>query len=160
MKMGFQRWKRASLGIFVLAMFLAGGAGVWAIVTDMTDVRITHTPAAVHANQDELRQLVASGQGEEAFDEAFELGDDLFATLFNALDGVGANVGRGQRFTRVPRADLKGTARVWAERLAVAPPAALRATKCAVVEGLDLSLVDGLALERRLARTVALEAAS
>ncbi len=40
--------------------------------------------------------------------EAFELGDELFGTQFNALDGSGANVGRGQRFTRVPRADLKG----------------------------------------------------
>ena len=109
MQMGFQRWKRASLWIFVVAMFFAGGAGVWAIVTDMTDVKITHSPAAVHVDQDELRDLVASGQDEEAFEEAFELGDELFATLFNALDGVGANVGRGQRFTRVPRSDLKGT---------------------------------------------------
>src|SRR6266436_2245185 len=32
----------------------------------------------------------------------------LFATVFNAVDGVGANVGQGQRFTRVPRADLAG----------------------------------------------------
>ncbi len=108
MQVGFQRWKRASLGIAVVVMFLAGGAGVWAIVTDMTDVKITHVPAAVHADQQELRDLVASGQEEEAFEEAFELGDELFATLFNALDGVGANVGRGQRFTRVPRSDLKG----------------------------------------------------
>ena len=30
------------------------------------------------------------------------------ATPFNALDGGGANVGRGQRYTRVPRADLQG----------------------------------------------------
>jgi hypothetical protein len=41
--------------------------------------------------------------------EAFELGDELFGTQFNALDGGGANVGRGQRYTRVPRADLRGT---------------------------------------------------
>ena len=40
--------------------------------------------------------------------EAFELGDELFGAQFNALDGSGANVGRGQRFTRVPRADLNG----------------------------------------------------
>jgi Di-haem oxidoreductase, putative peroxidase len=40
--------------------------------------------------------------------EAFELGDELFGTQFNALDGSGGNVGRGQRFSRVPRADLKG----------------------------------------------------
>ncbi len=35
----------------------------------------------------------------------FECGDELFATRFNALDGVGANVGDNLRFTRVPRAD-------------------------------------------------------
>ena len=39
---------------------------------------------------------------------AFEGGDELFETVFNALDGVGANVGQGQRFTRMPRADLRG----------------------------------------------------
>src|SRR5262245_61856101 len=39
---------------------------------------------------------------------AFEHGDELFETTFNALDGVGANVGDGQRFTRVPRADQAG----------------------------------------------------
>lgn len=33
-------------------------------------------------------------------------GDELFETVFNAPDGVGADVGNGQRFTRVPRADL------------------------------------------------------
>jgi mono/diheme cytochrome c family protein len=43
-----------------------------------------------------------------AFDEVFEAGDVFFDTAFNALDGGGANVGRGQRFTRVPRADLRG----------------------------------------------------
>ncbi len=43
------------------------------------------------------------------FDEVFECGDELFATVFNALDGVGANVGDGGRFTRVPRSDLNGT---------------------------------------------------
>ena len=74
MQMGFQRWKRVSLWIFVVAMFFAGGAGVWAIVTDMTDVKITHSPAAVHADQDELRDLVAGGQEAVAFAEAFELG--------------------------------------------------------------------------------------
>jgi cytochrome c553 len=42
------------------------------------------------------------------FDEVFEAGDIFFDTAFNALDGGGANVGRGQRFTRVPRADLRG----------------------------------------------------
>jgi hypothetical protein len=80
------------------------GASAWAIVTDLTNVDNVHDPAAVHADQAELNGLPAS----ERFTEAFELGDELFATAFNALDGGGANVGRGQRYTRIPRADLRG----------------------------------------------------
>jgi hypothetical protein len=110
MKIGWRRFARPSFwGLVVLATVFGGGAGVYAIVTDLTDVKNVHSAAAVHADQQELLALVLAGQDEEAFEEAFELGDELFATLFNAIDGVGANVGRGQRFTRVPRADLKGT---------------------------------------------------
>ena len=110
MKIGWRRFARPSFwGMVVLATVLMGGAGVYAIVTDLTDVKNVHTAAAVHVDQQELLDLVLAGHDEEAFEEAFELGDELFATLFNAIDGVGANVGRGQRFTRVPRADLKGT---------------------------------------------------
>src|SRR5882724_10627671 len=36
-----------------------------------------------------------------------------FETKFNAIDGGGANVGNGSRFTRVPRADLTGAGQ-WA----------------------------------------------
>jgi hypothetical protein len=42
----------------------------------------------------------------EAFELAFEHGDEMFETIFVAPDGVGANIGNGARFTRVPRADL------------------------------------------------------
>lgn len=55
----------------------------------------------------------------------------------------------------VPREDLERTVRELAQRLASYSPAALAATKRAIVEGIDLSLADGLALERRLAATVA-----
>jgi hypothetical protein len=67
-------------------------------------VGLLHAPAAVHADQGELNSL----PDPDAFTEAFELGDELFATAFNAVDGGGANVGRGQRYTRVPRSDLAG----------------------------------------------------
>jgi mono/diheme cytochrome c family protein len=87
-----------SAGIVIFTAVVA-----WAIVTDLTNVALVHRPAATHADQFELIGLPAA----DAFTEAFELGDDLFATQFNALDGGGANVGRGQRFTRVPRADLR-----------------------------------------------------
>jgi cytochrome c peroxidase len=58
--------------------------------------------------------LVINGQSKEAFKEAFEFGDELFEVRYNALDGVGANVGGGERFTRVPRADLTGSGE-WAD---------------------------------------------
>jgi cytochrome c peroxidase len=61
-----------------------------------------------HVDQAELNALVAAGHRLEAFLHAFETGDEVFGTPFEARDGVGANVGRGQRFTRVPRADLFG----------------------------------------------------
>ena len=54
----------------------------------------------------------------------------------------------------VPLADLDATARAWAQRLASGPTAAIRATKRAVVEGLDLPLEEGLRLERRLVANV------
>lgn len=54
----------------------------------------------------------------------------------------------------VPRPRLEATARAWANHLATLPAAAQRATKRAVVYGLDLSLADGLALERRLAAAI------
>jgi hypothetical protein len=76
----------------------------WAIVTDLTNVGNVHDAVGEHVEQAALNALSAS----EKFTEAFEIGDELFATAFNALDGGGANVGRGQRYTRVPRADLHG----------------------------------------------------
>jgi hypothetical protein len=50
------------------------------------------------------------------FLEAFECGDELFEVVFNAVDGGGANVGDGGRFTRGPRADLHGPGE-WANHL-------------------------------------------
>jgi hypothetical protein len=101
------------LGLVVAA---GSGAGVYAIVTNLSTINEVHDPVAVHADQDELRSLVANNQGREAFEEAFELGDELFATQFNALDGGGANVGTGDRtergrLLRMPRAAVRGRGR-------------------------------------------------
>jgi hypothetical protein len=86
---------------------MLSAAVTWAIVTDLTNVALVHSGLIVHADQADLNAENAADP-DVAFEEAFELGDELFGTQFNALDGVGGNVGRGQRFTRVPRADLKG----------------------------------------------------
>jgi hypothetical protein len=104
-------WKRLPFSlkaIVIVASIIGLSAGAWAIITDLTIVDAVHDPAAEHMDQSELKDLVAAGQDHQAFEEAFEHGDELFETQFNALDGVGANVGQGQRFTRIPRADLNG----------------------------------------------------
>src|SRR5262249_26595256 len=84
-------------------------AATTAIIRDLTLVGDLHAPAVpAHLDQGELLSLVQRGRGHSAFDKAFTQGDRLFDAVFNALDGVGANVGQGQRFTRMPRADLTG----------------------------------------------------
>lgn len=55
----------------------------------------------------------------------------------------------------VPRDQLDSVAGAWAQTLAEREPLVLAAAKEAVLRGLDLSLADGLALERRLAGAVA-----
>ncbi len=94
--------------VFFAGLLLASGVGALAIITDLTLVEQLHEGQIEHTNQKKLFDLVASGQQEEAFDFAFDQGNELFETEFNAIDGIGGNVGQGQRFTRVPRADLNG----------------------------------------------------
>ncbi|WP_196139214.1 di-heme oxidoredictase family protein [Aliikangiella sp. G2MR2-5] len=64
---------------------------------ELTSVAQTESPMMEHCDE-----AVSTG----SFVEIFECGDELFEVRFNALDGVGMNVGDGGRFTRVPRADL------------------------------------------------------
>jgi len=108
------RWP-ARLGL-ATAVVLASAIGARAIITNLILVSALHSPMAEHLDQAELLALVQNNQTEEAFDEAFEHGDELFETVFNAIDGVGANVGNGQRFTRIPRADLSGPGQ-WAKHV-------------------------------------------
>jgi hypothetical protein len=104
-----QRPWRWWFGVAAAAGVIIGSAfGARAIITNLVLVSTLHQPQAVHADQAELLGLIQSNQTEQAFEDAFEHGDQLFSTVFNAVDGVGANVGQGQRFTRVPRADLTG----------------------------------------------------
>jgi hypothetical protein len=95
------RLTRAGAAVLCL---LGAGAAI-AIVNQFADlqrVNVVHNSAF----PDHADQLTIRG---EAFAEVFEDGDEFFDTKFNALDGGGANVGRGQRYTRTPRADLRGT---------------------------------------------------
>ncbi|HLF26641.1 MAG TPA: di-heme oxidoredictase family protein [Anaerolineae bacterium] len=132
----FRVWKTLRWPLRVgipLALLLLSVASAWAIVTNLTRVEELHDGAAVdlHVDQAELLALVQAGQNEAAFEQAFEEGDELFDVQFNALDGVGANVGNGQRFTRVPRADLRGAGQ-WFRHTPARPtgPNAANCTAC------------------------------
>jgi hypothetical protein len=92
------------VGLF--GIILLGISGVaWALVDRLGLVNELHEPQAEHVFQTELTTIEDPF---ERFKRAFETGDELFETVFNALDGSGANVGAGLRYTRVPRADLSG----------------------------------------------------
>ncbi len=60
----------------------------------------------LHISQYQLNEMIDEGGQAQAFEAAFDVGDRLFEHRFSARDGVGANVGNGQRFSLVPRADL------------------------------------------------------
>lgn len=106
-------------------LLLSSSFGAWAMLTDLRLVRVLDTPAVTpavtpaitsavtHNDQLDFKRLAAARQARRVFEEAFKRGERLFNTPFNALDGVGANVGEGQRFTRVPGAELRATG-AWA----------------------------------------------
>lgn len=98
-----RRLSTAAVGIALLH-----GLGISPLAALDPLVEDLHEPQAEHVDQKDLFDLVAAGALAEAFELAFDGGDELFETTFNLLDGVGAKVGEGQRFTRVPRADLTG----------------------------------------------------
>ncbi|WP_138936212.1 di-heme oxidoredictase family protein [Roseovarius arcticus] len=64
--------------------------------------------ALLSVDQQGLNALIADGQAAAAFEWAFEAGDELSEFKFTGDQGVGANIGEGRRFTRIPRADLTG----------------------------------------------------
>lgn len=74
---------------------------------------LAQTPIAAaeeleQVDQQHLNALVLEKGANEAFQHAFEMGDELTEFTFTAAHGVGANVGEGKRFARLPRADLDG----------------------------------------------------
>jgi hypothetical protein len=100
----------------VLGVALLGfGFSAWAIITQAPDLKVVQNIEGTvmdriggHVSQTSLTNMVKNGQNAAAFKRAFTHGDDLFNNRFLATDGGGANVGAGQRFTRMPRADLSG----------------------------------------------------
>ena len=121
------------------------------------DLRIASDDARFALPEVTLGYIPSAG-GTQTVARHINRGDALrMATTGDAIDAAEAYE-IGLIHAVVPPDQLEAEARDWAERLAARDPQAMRLTKRAVVEGLDRSLADGLALERRLA-TVAHAAA-
>jgi cytochrome c553 len=95
--------------------FLGLSMSAWAIITADADIQLVKKVEGTvigsiggHVTQATLTNLVKAGKNKTAFETAFEQGNNLFDHSFNTADGIGANVGVGERFTRMPRADLNG----------------------------------------------------
>ena len=73
----------------------------------------TEEPVAEHCEQSQINSIA---DPKERFLFAFKCGQGLFSARFNALDGGGANVGDGNLFTGIPRADLNGPGE-WANHI-------------------------------------------
>ena len=94
-----------SLFILLLPTYLAMATG--SAISD------TEEPVAEHCEQSQINSII---DPKERFLFAFKCGQGLFSARFNALDGGGANVGDGNLFTGVPRADLNGPGE-WANHI-------------------------------------------
>ncbi len=104
----------ATMKVAVFLVTALGGAlSAYSIVgsTDIQVVKNVHDGAfetvLSHMNQSTLNSLVQGGNVSGAFAAAFEQGDVMFSTSFNAIDGGGAKADDQGRYTRVPRADEK-----------------------------------------------------
>ncbi|MEX0284190.1 MAG: di-heme oxidoredictase family protein [Paracoccaceae bacterium] len=78
------------------------------VITGLIPFGAAAEEALPPVDQHRLNQLIYDGKALEAFLEAFEQGDELTELSFDSARGVGAYIGEGRRFTRVPRADLTG----------------------------------------------------
>jgi hypothetical protein len=99
----------------VLAVSFSFGLSAWALITSAGDISLVGAVEGTgvantggHVIQSGLTTQIANGQGAAALALAVDHGDKLFAEPFNGADGIGAKVGSGERFTRMPRADKTG----------------------------------------------------
>jgi hypothetical protein len=124
---------RLPLGVLILLALLAGTTiSALAIVNQLAELQkvaeVNRPALAAHEDQFAIRN--------ESFADVFEIGDTFFSTPFNALDGGGINVGNGQRYTRIPRADLRGPGQWFSQSPARATgPNAAACSDCHQVPG-------------------------
>ena len=117
------------------------------------DIRVA-TEDAQFALPEVTLGYIPSAGGSQTIGRHIPLGEALRMATAGAPIGAMRAYELGMVHEVVPRAELQTAAGRWAALLSARSPRAVRATKRAVIEGLDLPLEQGLALERRLAATV------
>lgn len=107
---------RNTLALTTTLSLTMGASFVWAGDDNHEVIQGTLDPADINIVNavegpfgEHCETQIASGK----FEAIFICGDEFFEFDFNAVDGGGANVGNGTRWTRLPRADLTGP-RHWA----------------------------------------------
>lgn len=144
----------ASLAIPLIAAIHGFAYGAGLELSLYCDLRVASEDARFALPEVSLGYIPSAG-GTQTLPRHLGRSDALAMAMSGEAIDAAAAFDRGLVHAVVPRAQLEATARGWADRLATLPAAAQRATKRAVLEGLDLPLAEGLALERRLAASVA-----
>src|SRR5262245_31244031 len=97
------RWR---VGVVLALAVFGSGVSAFALITAQGDRTIVQNVEGTaigaiggHIVQSSLTNQVIAGDGDGAFERAFEFGDELFSSKLNAAEGGGANVGQGSRYT-------------------------------------------------------------
>lgn len=144
----------AALSVPLIAAVHGFAYGAGCELAMYCDLRVAADDARFAIPEVRLGYIPSAG-GTQLISRHVPLGDAMrMATTGEPIDAAEA-YRLGLVHAVVSRDALRDTAGTWAARLAALPQATLRATKRAVVDGLDMSLEQGLALERRLAAGVA-----
>ena len=117
------------------------------------DIRIASDDAQFAIPEVTLGYIPSAG-GSQTVARHLPLGEALRMATTGAPISAQRAYDLGMVHEVVHRGELHDAARRWAAVLAGRPPGAIRATKRAIIEGLDLPIEQGLALERRLAAAV------
>jgi enoyl-CoA hydratase/carnithine racemase len=150
-RLGRDRWGvMSSLRIPLIAAIQGFAYGAGLEMSLYCDLRVASDDARFALPEVTLGYIPSAG-GTQTIARHLGRSDALMmATTGEPLTAAEA-LERGFVHAVVARSELEATARGWATALAGYAPDVLRAVKRAVVEGLDLPLEQGLALERRLA---------
>ncbi len=152
------RWERDLWGMFLdipkpkVAALHGYVIGSGVEIACLCDIRIASEDATFRMPESALGMVPAAG-GSQTLPRTIGLGTALDMLMSNrALDAQTA-LALGLVHRVVPRDRLADAALRMAQRLARSPDAA-SAIKRAIVDGMDITLAQGLALEDRLARTI------